>query len=522
MKIKTKLLISLILISLFSTLSLQASSPNSKKSNDSLVKEATHYLEEVQQRWSFPGASVAIVKDGTTLYAGGVGVKEVGKEGGVDANTLFPIGSITKSFTAVVMASLVAEGKVKWHDKVKEILPDFQMYDKWVESNIEVQDLMLHSTGLKAQLGTNLASFGYNRDDIYKIFGILQPNNPFRDSYAYNNITFIIAGKVIEKCSGKSWEDNIRERIFIPLGMNDSRINSDEYESVVNRAEYHIIQNSKAPYLGATKVSDFAHFYTPHGDDRASNWLTIIGPAGSVSSTASDMAKYILFHINRGKVGRRQVVPKVEMDWLHTGQTKVGSSGRKYGLCWNVAQNRDYTIISHTGSVRGFTAIAAFLPKEKLGFVMLVNSNSPGEPRQAMLNRVIDLFMNYPFKDYSSIYFTKWLKKSVQKQKPESGKAEKKYKPLLPSQIVGVYEYGEPLGRVVVEERGDSLLITTGSMKWVSPLSPNLQKENSYTFKKERHIFPVTFEFKEGEFKSNGLNISFGNGERFGVWKRVQ
>ncbi|MFA5713274.1 MAG: serine hydrolase domain-containing protein [Bacteroidales bacterium] len=489
------------------------------------VDEAVQYLEQVRERWGFPGASIAIIKDGKTLYTGGVGVREEGKEEGVDAQTLFPIGSISKSFTAMVVASLVAEGKLKWNDKIKDILPDFEMYDKWVENNIEVQDVMLHNTGLKAQLGTNLASFGYNRNDIYNIFGLLKPKNKFRDSYGYNNITFIIAGKIIEKCSGKSWEENVRERIFIPLGMNDSHINTNEYEAVENRAQYHHIKYDREPATSHKTVTQFAHFYTPQGADRAGYWLTAIGPAGSISSTAQDMAKYIEFHLNSGRVGSKQLLPKKQMEYLHTGHNPISKNSKvqkSYGLCWNVVKNSDYTIVSHTGSVRGFTAIAAFIPHEQLGFVMLVNSNSPREPRDAMLNKVVDIFTGKSSKDYNSTFFEQWLTTTVKKRAAaaERAKGSTTKEPPSATLLPGVYRGRGALGNVVVERRGEELFITTGSLGWVTPLLH--QSGNRYGFRREGFTFPVTFFFEEEGANSNAIKIGFGNGEDFGLWKRVE
>ncbi len=127
------------------------------------------------------------------------------------------------------MASLVDEGLVKWDDTVKNILPDLRLYDKWVENNLQVKDIMTHRMGLRGQMGTYIPNMGYSRDDVYKMMELMKPKYSFRGSYEYNNITFIIAEKIIEKLTGKSWEENVNERIFKRLGMSNSTLNKEGF-----------------------------------------------------------------------------------------------------------------------------------------------------------------------------------------------------------------------------------------------------------------------------------------------------
>src|SRR5574344_149017 len=172
--------------------------------NHEIINAIDHYILQVQEGWEIPGLSVSIVKDGNLLWAKGYGVREIGKDTPVDENTVYQVGSISKSFTATVMASIVDEGLVSWEDTVKKILPDFKWYDKWVEENMQVKDLMTHKTGLLGQQGTYIPNAGYGRDDIYKMFERMKPKYSFRSVYAYNTMTFIIAAKIIEQKTGKS------------------------------------------------------------------------------------------------------------------------------------------------------------------------------------------------------------------------------------------------------------------------------------------------------------------------------
>ncbi|MGE4415536.1 MAG: serine hydrolase domain-containing protein, partial [Bacteroidales bacterium] len=282
--------------------------PANGQDNQAIVSKTVDYLKEVQQTWQIPGMAFAVVKDGKMIYSNGFGVKEKGKDDAVDSRTLFQIGSVSKSFTAAVMASLVAEGRLDWEDTVKNILPDFRMYDRWVEENLQVKDIMTHHTGLQGQLGTYIPNMGYEREHIYRMLGLLKPKYSLRGSYEYNNITFIIASKIIEKITGKSWEENVRERVFEPVGMNDSRVTGEEFADFSNVATPHEFVYKKGAALTDSTWMDSVAVNPLHGDEQALHWLSVIGPAGSISSTAEDMAKYLLFHLNKGLVDGKQVI----------------------------------------------------------------------------------------------------------------------------------------------------------------------------------------------------------------------
>ena len=197
-------LISTVLLLL--TMSAPAQEPAISVS--SRAADIAAYAEQVRQQWKIPGMSLAVIHGDSTVLVQGFGVKEKGGDDPVTPSTLFHIGSMTKAFTATVIASLVDEGLLSWDDTVKDILPDFDWYDDSVENAMQVRDLLTHSTGLVAQAGTYIANLGYNRDDIYRMFRYIEPVYPFREKFAYNNITFIIAARIIETVTGKSWEDN--------------------------------------------------------------------------------------------------------------------------------------------------------------------------------------------------------------------------------------------------------------------------------------------------------------------------
>lgn len=493
--------------------------------NRAVIENSVNYLKEIQKEWKIPGMALAIVKDGKTIYSAGFGVREMGRDEVVDNQTLFQIGSISKSFTAAVMASLVAEGRVGWEDTVKNILPDFRLYDGWVEQNLQVKDIMTHHTGLQGQLGTYIPNMGYEREDIYRMLALLKPKYSFRGAYEYNNITFLIASKIIEKLTGKSWEENVRERIFIPLGMESSHLTGEEFAAVENAATPHQFYYTKGRELGENDWVDSIAVSPLHGENQALHWLTVIGPAGSISSTVEDMAKYTLFHLNNGMVNGKEIIPKKEMQYLHKGQTIVSQDTAKttlYSHCWFVEQNNRYRLYFHTGTTWGFTAINAFVPELDLGFVVLVNSEAPALPRYALMRRIIELYKGLPDKDYNATYYKEWIEGERDKiKKSEAKVAEEKREAPAYKKVVGEYYKDELFGGAKIEEEGDDLYITIGPKGWRSKLSHN--NGESFRFRMGGANYQVKFLFENEEQEScRALEIDFGYSENFGPWPKIR
>ncbi len=187
------------------------------------------YAQQVAKEWNITGSALAVIKNDSIVFVQGFGEKRNGSGLPVDGNTVFQIGSVSKSFTATLMAMLVDDGLVNWNDPVKWYLPDFALYDPWVTENLEVRDLFLHRSGLPGQAGTYIPCLGYDRDDVYRMLKFIPPANSVRTTYGYNNVMFIVAQKIIEALTGKSWEENLQERIFTPLGMHNTSTNESGF-----------------------------------------------------------------------------------------------------------------------------------------------------------------------------------------------------------------------------------------------------------------------------------------------------
>ena len=534
-----------------------------------IPSEISAYAEQVRTQWKIPGLSLAVVHGDSLVFSGGFGVREKGKtidgDGewtAVTDSTLFHIGSMTKAFTAAVIASLVDEGLLRWDDTVKHILPDFEWYDDSVEAVMQVRDLLTHSTGLVAQAGTYIPNLGYDRDDIYRMFRYIEPVYPFREKFAYNNITFIIAARIIETVTGRSWEDNIRERIFIPLGMSSSVPGSEGYLQAGRKA-------SVAHYFGYSRGRNGGRgsiYVTPlYGEERALHWVDVIGPAGSISSTAADMARWVRFHLNNGAVIRTvepednglissfpmdstafseyfpdmssglsgefrfypyqdtvQVISRRQMDFLHTGVIKVRQDStmrRDYAYCWYVEQNERYKVIYHTGTTWGFTGVCGFVPELDLGVAVLCNSEVSEYARLGLMRRIIDLYLpGDTLRDWSTEGLEQWF---ADKKKPGRRAVpctiRRSSTDPDPARLVGHYTKPAPFGDAEVTLKNGKLYLTIGPLGWTHRLDHH--RGNEFWLRSDGHTYPVFFHnYTEGSSGPVDFEIDFNYNENFGPW----
>lgn len=463
-------------------------------------------INVVMRDWKIPGMAVAFIKDGKVIHQKGFGTKSPEAFLPVDENTVFQIGSVSKSFTAALVAMLVDEGKLKWNDKVIDHLPDFKMYDSLAAKSLLVRDVMTHRSGLREQAGTYIPNLGYDRNDIYRLFQYIKPATELRSAYAYNNITFVIAAKLIEKYTGKSWEQNVRERIFEPLGMNHSSVNEEGFEASANKS-----MSCEFDYDGGINNKWL------YGSDRALYWLTVVGPAGSINSTAADLVKWSAFHLNKGKVGDSTIISENSMKYLHTGQLITSMDSARitaYGQCWFIEQTNRYRLYFHTGTTWGFTTLCAFVPEINLGMVILANSESPAAPRYTIMRSAIDLFKYGNItEDYHADMFGSFIKKQEERAK----KAKEEFVFVAPLQSLDEYVdkyHNDILGDAEIKIDKGKLFITIARQGWTSELKHI--SGDKFEFRMQGHNFPVQFTLTDD--KVSAFNIDFSYEEDFGEW----
>ena len=491
-------------------------------SQDEIIANIERTIDQVRADWKIPGMGVSIYKDGQVILSKGYGVKDLDSNAPTDAHTLYQIGSVSKSFTAAVIAQLVDEGLLKWEDRVIDHLPDFRMHDPWVTEHIEVKDLTSHRSGMRDDIGTYLGNLGYDRDDIYRMFRLMPPAYTFRGDYQYNNITFIPAAKIIEKVTGKSWEDNVRERIFQPLGMTESTLNGEGFGAALADG------TAALPYAFERKGREM-DVWPMIGDEQSLWWLTVVGPAGSICCTPTDLIKWAVFHLNNGKVGDTQLISEKEMNFLHRGVTITSQTPDKtnlYGHCWFIEQTRKARMYFHTGTTWGMTTMCAFIPEMDFAMTIQVNSEAPSEARHAVLRRAIDLFLGYEDYDYNAEYLAAWYKRADERAAAEEKAAAERVAVAAPawSRIQGHYQgRHEVLGDIdILIEKGKLYIQLHNEKAWKRELKH--VNGNVFNFRADGWGFDVTFHFDnpdEWGSLAKGLSITVGSGEEFANWDRM-
>jgi CubicO group peptidase (beta-lactamase class C family) len=366
------------------------------------------------REWNVPGLAVTVVKDGKVVFSKGYGVRKVGGSEPVDEHTLFSIGSISKSFTAMALGMLVEEGKLSWDDPVSQYLPYFQLYDPYVTRELTIRDLLVHRSGLPDVSG-GILWYGsdYSREEVLKRVRYIQPVSSFRGTYAYQNVMYMAAGEVIRAVSGKSWDDFIRERIFNPLGMKESNSLYRDLKTAKNLALPHVRIDGK-PVAIAYRDSD------------------ALGPAGSIVSNVHDMARYMQLLLAEGSFDGKKLYGEKVARELFTPQTLVpnprsslpelqsrNAMFRAYGLGWFLRDYQGRTLISHTGGMDGMAAVVMLVPEEKLGITVL--SHQDGGIFNAVAFQLLDAWLGAPRLDWSGLVL-KFRTEGEQKAKEAEAK----------------------------------------------------------------------------------------------------
>lgn len=313
--------------------------------------------EARRKELGIPGMSLAIVKDDQVIYAKGLGYKDFENKVPATADTQFAIGSSTKAFTALSVLMTSDEGKLSLDASPKTVLPYFKMADPDTDKNMTIRDLMTHSSGLNR---TDLAMISgkLTRAELIRVAGEAKPVGKLREKFGYQNLMFAAAGEVVATAQKKPWEQFVPERIFKPIGMTNSTMLITQME----------------------KAKDFSfgydyNFDTKETKKRPFREIAEVAPAGSINSSANDMAKWVRFVLNGGIAadGKRLVSEKSYAEWLKP-QMKVNPTGTtNYALGWFVQKWNGLTVVQHGGNIDGFNALVAMIPEKKLGFVMLTN-----------------------------------------------------------------------------------------------------------------------------------------------------
>jgi CubicO group peptidase (beta-lactamase class C family) len=322
---------------------------------------------------------VAVVAGDQAVYVNCFGVRAAGAPEKVDKDTVFQLASISKSFTATMLAALVGGRELGWDDPVHTYWPDFALWDPWVSRHVTIRDLMAQRSGLPAYAGDELEAFGYGRMEILQRLRYLQPAAGFRAAYAYQNALVTAAAVSASKATGESWEKLVGARVVEPLGMDSTVLSYQAYLDAPDRSASHTLVD------GTMQAGS--------GEDN-----DLFAPAGGVSSTIADMVPYLRMQLNGGALAGVRVAGEEALAATHTATTSSGQDDAgptAYALGWETSSYLGRLVVHHGGDFSaGASTLISMVPADGVGIVVLTNAFPEGHALAAALSRTLyDLYM---------------------------------------------------------------------------------------------------------------------------------
>ncbi len=323
------------------------------------------YMAENLKNWNMPGVGVGIVKNGKLAFVKGYGYRDYEKKLPITANTLFQIASNTKLFTAMSVGMLVNEGKLEWDKPIRNYVPSIQFYNNELNSTVTVRDMLSHRTGISRHDMIWYKS-NFNRTELFEKLKYLEPTQPLRQGYLYNNLMYAASGHIIDLIEGKKWEAYLQEKIFQPLDMKSTVFNIAD---MLKQPDYFVPYNEKRDTTILYKI--------PYLEDTDG-----MGPAGSIISNITDLSHWVIARMNNGKFNGKQVIPEAVISAtlepamayhnasLDRGWNEVMNP--IYGMGCDVMAYRGHQIVMHGGDLNGIHSQISYMPQDSIGVIVFV------------------------------------------------------------------------------------------------------------------------------------------------------
>lgn len=397
-------------------------------------------VQKTMKTFEVPGMAVAVLKDGKIYHKNTYGVRSIKTNAEVNENTLFGVASNTKAFTTSALAQLIDQEKLEWDTKVTDIIPEFKLYDPYVTSEFTVRDLVSHRSGLGLGAGDLMVFPARNtttKAEMIHNLRYLKPVSSFRSKFDYDNLLYIIAGEIVARVSGNSFDDYITENFLKPLKMNRSMLSIPAIAADDNRIDGHAPVNGKLEITGYT-------------------FTQIATPAAGIYASINDMSTWVQAQLNDGKYGEK-LKDSLFSEKMHremwTPQTLLTRTGgpynthfSAYGLGWFLSDVNGYFQVTHTGGLLGIVSQVTLIPELELGIIVLTNQQS-GSAFTAITNSIKDGYFEIKGEDRIKEYNERRLKgeraeDSINSQIENDLKALLKSKNVKPdvSTILGTYQ----------------------------------------------------------------------------------
>jgi CubicO group peptidase (beta-lactamase class C family) len=349
-----------------------------------LVPNLEQYIEANMKSFDVPGLAIGLIAGDKLVYAKGFGVR---RKGGarVDTKTVFQIGSTSKAFLSATMAIAVDRGKLKWDDRVIDLDPDFQMHDPWVTREFRVFDLLAQRSGLPPYANDPLGLLGLDRSMLIRSLRYVEPVSSFRSTFAYTNITHILAGRMVAKAQGaRDWQTVLQSEILDPLGMKDTSYTAAAIGAAPNHAEGYRFTAEGSVEAPFVELSPYEY-----------------DGAGAINSNIEDMAKWVIMQLAGGVTSDgRRLVSAENLAYTHTPKVAANAKA-SYALGWIVQQTPGGTTVWHNGGTYSFGSMVILQIDRKLGVVVLSNQSNVGMP-DAMGLWAMDRLLGNPLVDHGA------------------------------------------------------------------------------------------------------------------------
>ena len=340
-----------------------------------LIPEIEAYITSGMKGFDVPGLAIGIVANDRLIYAKGFGVRSKSNGLPVDTRTVFQIGSTTKAFLTATMAIMVDRGKLRWDDRVIDLYPEFRLKDPWVTREFRVFDLPAQRSGLPPLVNDTLAMLNFKEPEMIRSLGHVEPVSSFRTTFAYTNITHLLASRIVAKAAGSlEWNAVLQKELLDPLGMKDSTYTAEAIEAAPNHAKGHRWTPEGTIEVPFTPIFPYA-----------------LAGAGDINSTVDDIARWVRLQLGNGTFDGRRIVSSENLDY--TRMPKVALNDQVfYDLGWYNYLTPNGNILWHDGDALSFGSFVGLVPDKNIGIVILTNETNVEAPNSLgawVLDRIL-------------------------------------------------------------------------------------------------------------------------------------
>lgn len=456
-------------------------------------EEIDAFIEKAMADWKVPGVAFGIVKNGVLIYSKGYGYRDLETKEPVTENTLFPIGSITKSFTAASVLTLEDDSLIDIDKPVQKYLSNFRMYDSELAEQITTKDLLTHRTGVPRH---DLVWYGSNltRKELFSKIKYLQPSTGLREKYQYQNLMYLASGYLVEKVTKKTWEQYVKERFLIPLGMSNTSLSVKELKSSRDYAHPYVWLRDTVMKVGFRD-------------------LDAIAPAGAINSNIFDLSKWLAMNLNMGVYEGKRYLSEKSVLKMQMPQVVVPSYATNdvfymsYGMGWFITSYRGHIRLDHGGNIDGFTSNIAFYPQDSLGIIVLSNLNGSGITG-VIRNTVFDMIYGLPDHNWNGILLEGHMKRLTKEWTEPKKDTNTLVNVSLPKSLIsfaGTYTH-KAYGTMEIDETDDTLYAVIHGIKY------RLTYDSAMAFVGYNDYFGMdkfTFTVSSSTGRVNGVKVPF-------------